>query len=136
MAAQLTRMNARVARCDFLWMARAISSLPEPVSPRIKTVESVAATLSTSVSTRRRGRDDPTISSNIDERSISSRSAMFSLRIRSSACLRSSMSVAVAYHRTTCPCSIAHGTIPDQKPTIVAVVTSGSLFVFERLSRA
>src|SRR5439155_834413 len=29
---------------------------------------------------------------------------------------------------------IAHGTIPDQKPTIMAVVTSGSLFVLERLS--
>jgi hypothetical protein len=57
------------------------------------------STFSTSVSTRRRGTDDPTISSNIDERSISSRSARFSLRIRSSARLRSSMSVAVAFER-------------------------------------
>src|SRR5436190_7553654 len=40
-AAQFTRMKARPARCDFLWMARAISSLPLPVSPLMSTVESV-----------------------------------------------------------------------------------------------
>src|SRR3989442_9822947 len=47
----------------------------DPVSPRMSTVESVGATLATCASTRRRAVDDPTISSNIDERSMSSRSA-------------------------------------------------------------
>jgi len=37
-AAQLTRMKARLARFDRLWMARATSSLPVPVSPRMSTV--------------------------------------------------------------------------------------------------
>ena len=32
MAAQLTSMNARSARFDRLWIARAISSFPVPVS--------------------------------------------------------------------------------------------------------
>ena len=43
-AAQLTLTSARLARGDPLWMARATSSLPVPVSPVISTVESVAAT--------------------------------------------------------------------------------------------
>jgi pimeloyl-ACP methyl ester carboxylesterase len=40
-------MNARSARCECLWIARAISSLPVPVSPEISTVESVGATFDT-----------------------------------------------------------------------------------------
>ena len=40
--------------CDRLWIARAISSLPVPVSPVIRTVESVGATLDTRESTARR----------------------------------------------------------------------------------
>src|SRR5580704_10392164 len=43
-AAQFTPMNARSARLDRLWIARAISSFPVPVSPKIKTVESEGAT--------------------------------------------------------------------------------------------
>jgi len=43
-AAQLTRMKARFARFDRLWIARAINSLPVLVSPCISTVESVGAT--------------------------------------------------------------------------------------------
>ena len=35
------------------WMARATSSLPVPLSPKISTVVSVAATISISSSTRR-----------------------------------------------------------------------------------
>src|SRR5207253_6084693 len=42
-AAQLTRMKARFARFDRLWIARAINSLPVLVSPCISTVESVEA---------------------------------------------------------------------------------------------
>ena len=43
-AAQFTLIKAWPARCEPLWMARAISSLPVPVSPVISTVESVGAT--------------------------------------------------------------------------------------------
>ena len=104
-AAQFTRMNAREDRGDRLWIALAISSFPVPVSPRINTVESVAATLSTAFSTFRRDCEEPTISSNIREWSNSSRRAMFSFRVRSSFLFRSSMSVPVAYQRTMRPCS-------------------------------
>ena len=51
MAAQLTLTNAWSFRALTRWMARAISSLPVPVSPRIKTLASVAATVSTSFTT-------------------------------------------------------------------------------------
>jgi hypothetical protein len=43
-AAQFTRMKARPARFERLWMARAINSLPVPVSPRMSTVVSATAT--------------------------------------------------------------------------------------------
>ncbi len=59
-------------------MARATSSFPVPVSPVIRTVESVLATLLTSTSTRRSGAEEPTISSNIEVWLTSSRRAMFS----------------------------------------------------------
>src|SRR5229473_6374212 len=61
-------------------MARAISSLPVPVSPKIRTVETVGATFSTCARTRRSGAEEPTISSNMEDRTMSSRNAMFSLR--------------------------------------------------------
>jgi hypothetical protein len=44
-------------------MARATSSFPVPVSPVIKTVESLGATLKTSESTACKAREVPTISS-------------------------------------------------------------------------
>ena len=78
-AAQLTLTKARAERRDRLWMARAMSSLPVPVSPVIRTVESVGATLATRARTACRAGDSPTISSNMEALSISSRSAMFSL---------------------------------------------------------
>jgi hypothetical protein len=62
-----------------LWIARAMSSLPVPVSPVIRTVESVGATFVTLENTLRNPGEAPTISSNIDALSISSRNAMFSL---------------------------------------------------------
>ena len=46
-AAQLTRTKALSARFDLRCSARAISSLPVPVSPRMRTVESDGATFST-----------------------------------------------------------------------------------------
>src|SRR5262249_7302409 len=46
-------------------MARAINSLPVPVSPRISTVESVGATCSTCVSTDSRAGLSPMIPSNL-----------------------------------------------------------------------
>ena len=55
MAAQLTLTNAREERRDRLWIARAISSLPVPVSPVISTVASVGATLDTRDSTLLQG---------------------------------------------------------------------------------
>src|SRR5437016_486147 len=48
-------------------MARAINSLPVPVSPRMSTVESVGDTFETCDSTRRSTSDEPTISSNMDD---------------------------------------------------------------------
>ncbi len=45
MAAQLTAWNISVVRGLWLWMARAISSLPVPDSPRMSTVEFERATL-------------------------------------------------------------------------------------------
>ena len=50
----------------------------------MRTVESEGATFSTCLSTCRMGLQEPTISSNIEERSISSRRTRFSLRSRSS----------------------------------------------------
>jgi hypothetical protein len=65
---RLTPMNARSARFDRLWIARAINSFPVPVYPRIKTVESDAATLATWRSTFRSASEEPTtMSSNIAE---------------------------------------------------------------------
>jgi hypothetical protein len=62
MAAQFTLTKAREERCECLWTARAISSLSVPVSPVIRTVESVGATLDTRESTARRAGEFPTIS--------------------------------------------------------------------------
>src|SRR3984957_5859429 len=48
MAAQFIFTNVRSLRRLRSWMARAISSLPVPVSPSSSTVESLGATVSTS----------------------------------------------------------------------------------------
>ena len=42
-AEQLTPINGQPARGLSAWIARAASSLPVPVSPRIRTVTSIAA---------------------------------------------------------------------------------------------
>src|SRR5580658_3247019 len=60
-------------------MARATSSLPVPVSPVIRTLESVGATLEMRESTFFKAAEVPTISSNIASLSISARNAMFFL---------------------------------------------------------
>ena len=96
-------------RGDRLWIARAMSSLPVPVSPEMMIVDSVGATLATRVKTACRVDEVPTISSNIEALSTSSRSATFSFFVRSSARLRSSMSVRVEYHRVRRPCSSRNG---------------------------
>jgi hypothetical protein len=54
-------MNALSERRERLCMARAISSFPVPVSPDIRAVESVGATLTTLESTALRTGDAPTI---------------------------------------------------------------------------
>src|SRR6266446_6046275 len=48
-AAQLTLTNGALRRADAAWIARATTSLPTPLSPRIRTVASVSATLTTTV---------------------------------------------------------------------------------------
>jgi len=58
--------------------ARATSSFPVPVSPVMSTVESVAATFAMLARTVCKAAEVPTISSNIEAWSTSSRSAMFS----------------------------------------------------------
>src|SRR5438105_10124122 len=63
-AAQFTLTKGHERRGEAAWMARAISSLPVPVSPVISTVESIGATFVTCHSTVRSGSDEPTISSN------------------------------------------------------------------------
>ena len=55
-----------------------MSSLPVPVSPEINTVESVGPTLAIRESAVFSVAEDPTISSNMNARSTSSRSARFS----------------------------------------------------------
>ena len=90
-------------------MARAISSFPVPVSPKIRTVESVGATFATCASTRRSGVGgaDDFFEHGGPYDVFAQR--QFSFRTRSSARLRSSMSVPVAYQRTRCPCSSRNG---------------------------
>ncbi len=60
-APQLTRRNGPAARRERAWIARAITSLPEPVSPRISTGTSVGATCSTRSITRAGPRLAPTM---------------------------------------------------------------------------
>jgi hypothetical protein len=57
--------NARSARRECLWMALAISSLPVPVSPEIRTVASVGAYFDRCDSTVLSAADTRTISSNM-----------------------------------------------------------------------
>jgi hypothetical protein len=77
-AVQFTFTNAREARFDRRWMARATSSLPVPVSPLMRTDELLGATLEMRESPACKAGEAPTISSNIEVLSISSRRTMFS----------------------------------------------------------
>ena len=52
-AAQLTATNGSLARGEPRWMARATTSLPVPLSPRIRTVVLPTATSSAAASTSR-----------------------------------------------------------------------------------
>src|SRR5579864_9691608 len=61
-------------------MARAISSLPVPVSPKSSTVESVPATISTCRRTARRAELCPTIPSNPDIELVSSSAQISSVK--------------------------------------------------------
>ena len=65
MAAQLSFTNVRALRPLRSWIARAISSLPVPVSPWMSTVESVGATISIFWSVSRSAGLSPTISSKL-----------------------------------------------------------------------
>ena len=100
MAAQLTLTKVRSRRRLRLWMARAMSSLPVPLSPLMKTVESVGATVSTSRSTRLRAALSPTISSKSYSVRISSSRyslSLFSFSLSSAICwYASTLSTATA----------------------------------------
>ena len=72
MAAQLIFTKVRSRRGLQSWIARAMSSLPVPVSPLMRTVESVGATVSTCCNTNRRFGLVPTISSKSCSARISS----------------------------------------------------------------
>ena len=82
MVVGLVRGTLAIVRHDVAthrrWMARATSSLPVPVSPVMRTVESLGATLEMRESTACKSGEVPTISSNIEAVSISSRRATFS----------------------------------------------------------
>src|SRR5262249_34984430 len=60
-AAQLTLTNGPLARRDQMWMERASNSLPVPVSPVTRTVESVGATFRARACTACNAADAPTI---------------------------------------------------------------------------
>jgi len=77
MMAQFTATNAREASATVDGCARD-QLLAVPVSPVMNAVESVGATLLTRESTARKAGELPTMSSNIDALSTSSRSATFS----------------------------------------------------------
>ena len=72
MAAQFTFTKVWSRRALMLWMARAMSSLPVPVSPRIRTVESVGATMATCFRTFFSAALEPMISSKFCPLRISS----------------------------------------------------------------
>ena len=61
-AAQLTLTKGRALRAPFLWIARAISSLPVPLSPAIRTGRSDSITRSSTPNTVRIAEDVPMIS--------------------------------------------------------------------------
>ena len=130
-AVDLTK--ALVARFDLRCSARAISSLPVPVSPRIRTVESDGATFSTCFSTWRMGLQEPTISSNIEERSISSRRTRFSFRSRSSVFFWSSMSVAVTYQRMISAGFVFQRVVLNKLPAILPALRQDAHFQLEWL---
>ena len=62
-APQLTRMNGPAARAERVWIARAMTSFPEPVSPNIRTGRSEGLTSATRSSTGRSLPSAPTIAS-------------------------------------------------------------------------
>ena len=72
MAAQLTLAKLWFLRLLQLWIARAMSSLPVPVSPSSSTVESPSATCSTICSTLRSAELWPMIPSNPSSLGVSS----------------------------------------------------------------
>ena len=65
MAAQFSLRKGRPDRRLSLWIARAMSSLPVPISPSIRTVESVGDTNSSSCSTDSNAGLPPMICSNL-----------------------------------------------------------------------
>jgi hypothetical protein len=108
-----------------------INSFPVPVSPRIRIVESEGATLQTCRSTLCSASEEPTISSNIESRSICSRNARFSLRVLSSAWTRSLMSVPLAYQANHPSLVVTQRVVMDEKPSVVSILAQDSFFVLE-----
>ena len=97
----------------------------------MSTVESVVATFATCARTRLRAGEEPTISSNIDERSISSRSARFSVAQP----LLGPLAI-VDVRSTGVPAKdpsflVAQGMVPDQEPAVLAIVAPQAPLEFE-----
>ena len=80
MALQFTGMNGRLARDEMRWMAAATSSLPVPLSPSIRTGESVTATLEMTSLTCCIGPEEPTISLTVSSSPSRARSVWTSPR--------------------------------------------------------
>ena len=83
MAAALSTTKGPSARCDFMWMTRAASSLPVPDEPRIRTRLLVGATRSIALRSWLMAADLPIISAENVERSRSSRTSRFSFEASS-----------------------------------------------------
>ncbi len=88
MAPQLTRRKGPAARRERLWIARATTSLPEPVSPKISTGTSDWLTCATRSITSRSPDSAPTINSvpsgwprRVSSDWRSARAASYSVRI-------------------------------------------------------
>jgi len=112
-------------------MARAINSLPVPVSPRMSTVESVGDTFETCDSTRRSTSDEPTISSNMDDRTMSSRNASVSLR-RSVFAAPAILDVGTRRVPANDVSSfVSQRIVVNQVPTILTIPAAHSSFVLE-----
>jgi hypothetical protein len=114
-------------------MALAMSSFPVPVSPRIKTVESVAATLSTAFKTFRRDGEEPTISSNRGVIYVFTKGNVFVFRsVFSAPAIINVGSRRIPAHQTSM--FVVERFVTEEEPVILTVLPEHSLLDFKRHS--